>query len=135
MSGMRVGYLISSKEIISTINEKRPLYEINNIAANLFYNSLKNHKQMYKSVQRLQKGKKFFLKNIKKLGFKTFDSFANFIHVDFGEDRKKILNGLRKIIYCREYENHKSIKNFTRITLTTVRNFKLILSTIKKKSV
>ena len=134
MSGLRVGYLISSEEIVSKINEKRPLYEINNIAAKLFYNSLKNQGEMYKSVKRLQEGKKFFLKHIKRSGFKTLTGFANFIHVDFGENRKRILRGLQNILYCREYESHKSMKNFSRITLTTKKNFKLILSNINRNN-
>ena len=68
-----------------------------------------------------------FLKHIKRSGFKTLTGFANFIHVDFGENRKRILRGLQNILYCREYESHKSMKNFSRITLTTKKNFKFTI--------
>ena len=132
MSGMRVGYLISSKHIVSTINQLRPLYEINHIAAHIFLNSLKNISEMRKSVNRLQEGKKFFLKETKKIGFNSLKSYANFVHVDFGKKRLKILKSLKSVLYCRDLEKHKSMKNFTRISLTSKNNFKIIIAKIRK---
>ena len=131
MSGMRVGYLISNKRIVQFLKQSRQLYEINNLGAKLFHHLIKNYKYVKSSVKRLKNGKSYFISEMKKLNFELLPGDANFLHVNFGKKREKILKNLRKICYIRELESHPSLKNYSRITLTSKSNFKKIIKQVK----
>ena len=85
-----------------------------------------NYRLIKKSVNRLIEGKIYFIEYLKKNNINYFNSYANFIHVNFGSSKKKILNELQKKIYFRLEEKHKSMKGFSRISLTSKKNFKII---------
>ena len=131
LAGLRVGYIISSNSIIKELNKTKSIYEINSIAAELFKNILKKKTIIDSSIKNLLEGKKYFRKEIEKLGFDLFDrEEGNFVHVNF--KNKKIVNELKKISYFKYNENHKSIKNFSRFTITNKEKFKKVIRIIKK---
>jgi len=130
MSGMRVGYLISNKKKVQFLKQSRQLYEINNLGAKLFLYLIRNYKYVKASVNRLNDGKKYFISEMKNLDMNVLPGKANFLHVNFGKKKNKILKNLRKICYIREQENHSSLRNYSRITLTSKSNFKKIVKKI-----
>ena len=133
IAGMRVGYVISSKRIIKEMHKVKPMYEINNVGAELFKQFLDRENLMKSSVKRLMKGKAYFKNELIKLNFKVFKKEeGNFINVNFNQNRKKITDQLKKNVYFREVEDHESLKNFSRFTITSKKNFKKIIFTIRK---
>ena len=133
LAGMRVGYVISSKKNIKEMHKVKPMYEVNNVGATLFSSLLEKKKLIDNSVKRLMEGKLYFRKELRKLGFAVFaKEEGNFIHVDFKKYRKKIIKKLSKNIYFRHKENHKSLKNFSRFSITNKKNFETIIEKIKK---
>lgn len=134
IAGLRVGIVISNPNIISQVFMNKPMYEISSIG-NLFIKEIikkNNYRLIKKSVDRLLIGKKFFIKYLKKKKINFLNSHANFIHVNFGSSKKKILSELQKKIYFRHEEKHKSMKGFSRISLTNKKNFKKIINIIDK---
>ncbi len=128
IAGLRVGIMISNPDIISQVFMYKPMYEISSIG-NLFIKEIikvNNYRLIKKSVNRLIEGKIYFIEYLKKNNINYFNSYANFIHVNFGSSKKKILNELQKKIYFRLEEKHKSMKGFSRISLTSKKNFKII---------
>ena len=63
--------------------------------------------------------------------YSSLDDEGNFIHVDFGKQRFKIFKKLEKIMYFRKLESHSCLKNFSRISLTSKKNYNKILDIIK----
>ena len=134
IAGLRVGVVISNSNAISKIFMNKPMYEISSIG-NLFIKEIlkpKNYLIIKKSVNRLLEGKEFFITYLKKNNIDFFYSHANFIHVRFVSSKKKILNNLQKKIYFRLYEKHKSLKGYSRISLTSKKNFQIIIKMIDK---
>ena len=134
IAGLRVGAVISNPNLISNIFMQKPMYEISSIG-NVFIKEIikpNNYKFIKQSVKRLIEGKKLFIKFLKKSNIDYFVSHANFIHVDFGEQKKKIISKLKNSIYFRAEENHKSLKGYSRISLTSRENFKLIIKIMSK---
>jgi histidinol-phosphate aminotransferase len=134
IAGLRVGIVISNPKLISKIFMNKPMYEISSIGS-LFIKEiikLNNYKLIKKSVQRLLDGKSFFINYLKKKDIDFFQGYGNFIHVNFGSSRKKIINSLQKKIYFRANQNHRSLKNYSRISLTNKENFKSIIKVINK---
>tara|TARA_B110000438_G_scaffold302565_1_gene360632 strand:+ start:9288 stop:10376 length:1089 start_codon:yes stop_codon:yes gene_type:complete len=133
LAGLRVGYVLSSKSIIKEMHKVRPMYEINNVGAELFNKYLGKQNLVAKSVKRLLEGKKYFTKEMSNLGFEVFKKEeGNFIHINFKNNKKKILNKLNEIAYFRKSEKHPSMMNFSRFSLTSKKNFKIITAIIKK---
>jgi len=133
LAGLRVGYVLSSKNIIKEMHKVRPMYEINNVGAELFNKYIDKQNLVKKSVKRLLEGKKYFIKEMLNLGFELFKKEeGNFIHINFRNHRKKILHELSKKVYFRKNEIHNSMINFSRFSLTSKNNFKIITTIIKK---
>ena len=136
LAGLRVGYVLSSINIIKEMHKVRPMYEINNVGAELFKKYLSKESLVKTSVNRLLEGKKYFKREMSNLGFDVFKKEeGNFIHVNFMNHKKKILKELSKKVYFRHKESHKSMKNFSRFTVTSKENFKRIIKIIKKEIV
>ena len=132
LAGLRVGYVLSSINIIKEMHKVRPMYEINHVGAELFNKYMSKENLVKNSVRRLLEGKKYFIKEMSNLGFDLFKKEeGNFVHVNFKHHKEKILKKLSKRVYFRHNESHKSIVNFSRFTLTSKENFKKITKIIK----
>ena len=133
LAGLRVGYVLSSQKIIKEMHKVRPMYEINNIGAQLFIKLLDKRQIIESSVKRLLIGKSYFKKELIKLGFDVFHKEeGNFIHVNFKQYRKKIVKALSKKVYFRHNESYSILRNFSRFSISSKKNFKLIIKIIKK---
>ena len=110
------------------------MYEINHFCAEVLNNILTKEgiDTIQKSISEKKIGKIFFLKFIKKNNFEYIKSDGNFIHVNFGKNKKKIINELKKICYFRENDVLLPIKGYSRFTLTNTKNFMKIIKVINK---
>ena len=134
IAGLRVGCVISNKEIIKYLNGFKPMYEIGFYSSYILQNLLTKQglKIVKKNTKELLNSKKYFIKELTKMNFKVINSEGNFVHVNFGLYKNKIISRLKKIVIFRENETHNSLKNFTRFTITSKKNFDLILREVKK---
>lgn len=133
MAGLRVGIVISNPSLILKIFMHKPMYEISSVASFFIKEIIKpkNYKVIKNSVNRLLDGKKIFISYLKKKKIKYFYSYGNFIHVNFGKLKSRITTRLQKYIYFRLDESHPSLKGYSRISLTTKKNFKSIIKIIE----
>jgi histidinol-phosphate aminotransferase len=134
LAGLRIGIVISNSRLASKIFIHKPMYEISSISSFFLKEIIKpnNYKLINNSVNRLLEGKKFFINYLRKTNIKYFDSYANFIHVDFGKLKKSIIKKLYKYVYFRTEESHPSLKGYSRISITTKDKFKFIIKIINE---
>ena len=132
LAGIRVGYLISSKEQIKIMNLTRPMYEIGALQLKISQEIIKYYHRMVQSVDRLKKGKLFFEQEMRKLNFKTLTTHGNFSHVDFGLNRNAITSELDKYILYRKKFNHPALLNYSRFSSAPVSTMKQVINLIKK---
>jgi histidinol-phosphate aminotransferase len=135
LAGARVGYLVANKNIIKKLHQTKPMYEINHIGAEIFYQLLndKNYKFIKKIINEHLKGKKYFINELQKLEYEALKTYSNFIIVNFKENTRRILSELKKICYTR-YFKEGVLKEKVRFSLTDINNFKKIIKIIKKAS-
>lgn len=134
LAGLRLGYIISNKKNIEILNKIRPMYEINTFGAE-FLKLLLNKKYLVKLniiLNEMIKEKYNFYKFLNKNKINYYLSHGNFVHFKILKDKKKIINDLSKLSYFRMSENHKSLDNYSRITLTSKQNIKKIIKIIKR---
>lgn len=133
IAGLRVGIVISNPSLILKIFMHKPMYEISSVGSFFIKEIIKpkNYKVIKNSVNRLLEGKRIFISYLKKKKLKYFYSYGNFIHVNFGKLKSRITTRLQKYIYFRLDESHPSLKGYSRISLTTEKNFKFIIKIIE----
>ena len=108
------------------------MYEVSSLSIAIMEKLINYPKKIDDSVKRLIQGKKYFLKLMKNLKFNGFDTYGNFLFIDFGEYSKIINESLQKNILIRNNFSHDSLKNYTRFSATTKKNYYSIYKHIIK---
>jgi histidinol-phosphate aminotransferase len=129
-AGLRVGYALANKILISFLHKQRPMYEIGNVSAKALEILLDHEEDMKLSVKRLNDGKKHFQDAMNALGFNSYESYGNFLHVKFGIYANDIHNSLKGKVYYRQDFNEPCLKGYSRFSSTTISRFEPIIKTI-----
>ena len=129
-AGLRVGYAMANKKLISLIHKQRPMYEIGNVSAKALEILLDYEDNMRLSVKRINDGKKYFQDAMINLGLSTYASYGNFLHIKFGKYADKIHKILDDKVYYRKEFNVVCLEDYSRFSATTIENFKPIVKLI-----
>ena len=134
LAGLRAGCLISNIHTIDYLKSFKQMYEINHYCSDILNKIFTKQgiNIVEKSINEKREGKKFFLKFLQKKNLDYLDSSGNFIHVNFGDNKERIIKGLKKICYFRENDVLLPKKGYSRITLTNIKNFKKLIKIINK---
>jgi histidinol-phosphate aminotransferase len=134
LAGLRAGCIIANINTINYLKSFKQMYEINHFCSEVLNNifTKKGISIIQKSINDKIDGKKLFLTFLKESNFEYLESDGNFIHVNFGINKKKIINELKKICHFRENDILLPVKGYSRFTLTNIKNFKKIINTINK---
>jgi histidinol-phosphate aminotransferase len=130
LAGLRIGFLAASTELMPFLHKVRPMYEVNTLAVMMMEKMLDCESEMKASVERLQKGKNYFLNEMERLGYKTLRGHGNFSHVAFGSDQKEIVSELSKTVLFRPDFNEACLKGYSRFSSTTVELFQNVVEQI-----
>jgi histidinol-phosphate aminotransferase len=135
LAGCRVGLIIANKTIAKRLYKFRPMYEINSISVLIVKEIMKNKSVLKKYIQETIEGKKYLIKNLDKLGFPYYNSYTNFLLVDFRTKnfKNKVWNYFKnKNILITGEPNIPGCKNFLRFTLGPIKYMKLITNALGK---
>jgi histidinol-phosphate aminotransferase len=129
-AGFRVGYALANKELITLLHKQRPMYEIGNVSAKAIEILLDHEKDMKLSVDRVNAGKKYFQIAMTEIGFSTYESYGNFVHVRFGNYSEGVHRVLEDKVYYRKDFNDPCLQGYSRFSSTTIERFKPIIKCI-----
>ena len=119
LAGLRIGYGIARKEIISILNRARPPFNVNSLAQVAARASLKDREHLAKSRNLIEKGKKFLYGKLKEMGIPFVPTQANFILIKTGERTRQIIHTLlKKGIILRDMEAY-NLPHYIRLTIST----------------
>jgi len=119
LAGLRVGYGLAKKEIISCLNRVREPFNVNSVAQAAAVAALGDKRHVAMSFALVKKGKAFLYKKLDFLGIKYVPSVTNFVLINLGRDSKIIYKKLlRKGVIVREMSPWK-LNNFIRVTIGT----------------
>tara|TARA_Y100000591_G_C21809805_1_gene687199 strand:+ start:209 stop:1282 length:1074 start_codon:yes stop_codon:yes gene_type:complete len=135
LAGVRLGYILSNNILINEFHMRKNMYEIGNFSSIFLREILETKFDFKNHIIKIRKDKNFLINNLKKRGFKVLNSPANFIHVNFGKNKKQIIKNLKKKIHFRELESHISLNGLSRFSLTTKSNYKKILKIIDNEKI
>jgi histidinol-phosphate aminotransferase len=131
LAGLRVGWGYGSKEIINSLNQYKPPFNINSPALSAAEAAIKDNAWLKKEIKHVNKWNDKFYQEFKKLNIATNKSFTNFLLINFNKIKKnssiifKLLASAG--ILVRKMDNY-GIKNSLRVTIgKNDENKKLIL--------
>ena len=131
LAGLRVGWGYGSKDIINSLNQVKPPFNINSPALSAAEAAIKDNVWLNKEIKHVKKWNDKFYKEFKKLNIETNKSYANFLLINFDRIKKNSFKIFRLLadagILVRKMNNY-GIKNSLRITIgKSNENRKLIL--------
>ena len=131
LAGLRVGWGHGSKEIINSLNQFKPPFNVNSPALSAAEASIKDNVWLNKEIKHVKKWNDIFYKEFKKLNIETNKSFTNFLLINFDKVKKNSHTIFRLLasagIIVRKMNNY-GIKNSLRVTIgKNDENKKLIL--------
>ncbi len=129
-AGLRVGYALANKGLITLLHKQRPMYEIGNVSAKAVESLLDYEKDMRLSVDRINAGKKYFQDAMKAIGLSSYESHGNFLHVKFEQYSNEIHKELERVVYYRKDFNTPCLEGYSRFSSTTIEKFKPIIQCI-----
>ena len=139
LAGSRVGFAISSPEIISVLDSVREVYNVDRLAQAAAYASLSDVEYFdncrVKILSERNRAYKFFTD----LGWRTIDSHANFIFTEpvdaFGQVGKKVAQSLynflkKNNIFTRYFPNHHLTESKIRISIGREEHMRILYQNI-----
>ncbi|MFQ5713576.1 MAG: pyridoxal phosphate-dependent aminotransferase [Candidatus Scalinduaceae bacterium] len=133
LAGLRIGYIISSKKIASLLYKFRPMYEVNSIAILFASEMLNNWEIVDRCIKETIEGKKFLVKELEGLSFKTIDTWTNFIHVDFNSKKNQMLSNFsEKGILIKGGIGVNEFDNYVRITTGNITEMKKVINSVRE---
>ncbi len=131
LAGLRVGYLAGNKSIMGYMHKVKPMYEVNTVSLRVMEKMIDHEEIMRKSVKDILAGKRYFIDEMSKLGFKTIDTFANFVHVEFTNNQEEIHSALDGKVLYRKSFGQECLKGYTRFSAAPVPIFEHVVNLIK----
>ena len=133
MAGIRLGYMLSSnEEIIDKISSIGQPWSVSSVAAFSGEAALKEKEFVNKTKVYIKENREFLKKELKKLGFKVFDSEANYLF--FKSNILGIKEYLKeKGILIRSCSNYVSLnKDYYRISVKSKEDNKILIKYLKE---
>ena len=135
LAGCRIGYLASNSRTIKKLSKFRPMHEISYFSAYVAEFFLKNDKIVSDYIKDAKDGSQHFKKFLKKNNLNYHLSHANFILVDFNNNKnfKKIISIAKKNkVLIHGEPNLPGCKNFVKFTIGPKAYMKIIERLIAK---
>ena len=119
LAGLRIGYGISTPEIVSYLERIRPPFNVSSIAQEAAFSSLDDKQHIQKSKKLVLQQKEKLCNELKKIGLEYVPSSANFVLIDMKTNGQIIFEKLlRKGVIVRAMSEY-GLKNFIRVTIGT----------------
>ncbi len=132
LAGLRIGYGISTSEIIDYLNRIRPPFNTNSLAQVSAEAALDDSNHLKRSIEMVIKGKKLLCKNFDQMGLSYIPSAVNFILVNVRENGKNIFNKLlHEGVIVRSMEEY-GFNSYIRVTVGLEKENRKFLKAFKK---
>ncbi len=132
LAGLRLGYAMSSSEIINGMMKVKDSYNVSMFAQRIAISAFKDQKYLKKTVAKIRKTRKYLSEKLVKLGFSVFDSQSNFILTEPpSKNAAELYSALKNKGILVRYFPQKETKTFVRITIGTDDEINLLIQAIR----
>jgi len=94
LAGLRIGYGISTPEIVAAVNRVREPFNVNLVAQKAAVAALEDEEHLTRSREINRQGKEYLYRELQAIGLRYVPTQANFIFLDTGLDCRRVFQGL-----------------------------------------
>ncbi len=131
LAGLRLGYVIASQEIISSLRKVRPPWNVNIVAQKAGVIALRETEYLDRCKKRITEAKNFLIDELSQLGYPVLPSKTHFFLVRVGDGKVFRSALLRHGILVRDCASF-GLPEYVRIAPRTMPECRKLISTIKK---
>lgn len=132
LAGLRVGYAIANKELISFMERARQPFNVNSLAQSAALSALEDKKFLLKVKKVNLEGKRFFYKALRNMGIAFVPSVTNFVLIDTGKDCVSVFKEMLKFgVIVRDMKQY-GLKNFIRVSIGTKKENERFIKVLRK---
>ncbi len=131
LAGLRLGYAISSEDIIEMLYRVCPPWNVNVVAQHAGIVALQQEKYLKESQELAYTGKLYLTKELEKLGFRCLPSQTNFFLVEVGNASEFRNRLLYKGILVRDCTSF-GLPEYIRISPRTIKKNRKLINTLEE---
>jgi len=133
LAGLRIGYALTNKYLASWMERACQPFNVNMLAQVAALAALDDTPHLVRVKRLIEKGKRFLVKNLMRLGFDVVETPANFILFSYkGVNSTEIFSGLlQQGIIVRDMKPY-GLSRLVRVTVGTMRENRRFIGALKK---
>jgi histidinol-phosphate aminotransferase len=132
LAGIRLGYIISNKNIIQNLQKVVLPFTVNGLSIVAGSAALDDIDFVNHYVNLVRDNRVYLTSELSKIGIKTYDSDANFVVANFGEKCQLVLDNLRdREILVKDVSNLPMLDGCLRIAIGTKNQMETLIGEIK----
>ena len=132
LAGLRLGYAIAERELISYMERVRQPFNVNILAQVGGLAALDDNEFLKKTRSLVLNGKDFIYQELSKMGLGFLPSVANFVLVDTGKDGLEVFKAMLKFgVIVRDMKQY-GLKDFIRVTIGTQKENERFIRVLRK---
>ncbi len=133
LSGLRIGYVLSSRDNIEKIKTRQPTWSVNSIAQVVSLAYLNDFSFIEKTKNFYESERNRIFSELRYLGFEVLDSVVNFFVMKVSDDEDLIRFLLTKGIVIRHTRNFPGLDgNYVRITIKSKEENDYLITSLKE---
>ena len=132
LAGVRIGYGMANKDLISGMEKVREPFNVNSVAQAAAIAALSDGNHAKKTLKLTNAGKQYIYRELDSLDIEYVPSATNFVLINIGKKALRVYNALlRKGIIVR-YMGAWKLDSFIRVTIGTMSENKEFILTLRK---
>ncbi|MDP3766199.1 MAG: histidinol-phosphate transaminase [Nanoarchaeota archaeon] len=133
LAGLRLGYIISNKDNIKSIQKALSPYSVNNVAVICALAALKDLNYVKKYVKEVKESKKILYRALDSFDIQYYKSDANFVLLKIGQKSDYFCQKLKEYgVLVRNRSKDLLLDGCVRITLGTEKQTRMLIKAISK---
>ncbi|HOP09181.1 MAG TPA: histidinol-phosphate transaminase [Candidatus Methanofastidiosa archaeon] len=131
LAGLRIGLLFANEKIIKTLKKVISPYSVNMIAIECAMAAIRDQEHMRSCVSEIMRSRDMLMSGLRSMGFRVYDSDANFFICDLGKEHDNVLKILNdNDILVRDRKGDLLLENCVRISAGTMDECKTLLDVL-----
>ncbi|MCD6219734.1 histidinol-phosphate transaminase [Candidatus Calescamantes bacterium] len=132
LAGLRIGYCLARKDVITALNRVRQPFNTNSLAQTAAISALDDEEHIRKSREMVKEGKEYLYGEFKKIGLEFVPSETNFVLVKVNKNGREVFQELMKRgIIVRAMDGY-GLCDWIRVTIGTLEENKKFIQSLAR---
>jgi len=132
LAGLRIGYGIGSKEVVSFLSRVRQPFSVNSLAIRAACAALEDEAHFERVVKSVIKGRRYLSRWLAELGIEFVKSEANFLLVKLGDEAERIQKELLNRNLAVRWMGAYGLGAYVRVTVGRAEENKVFIDTLRE---